>query len=100
MHRLHVAYPPPADPARFLDYYVSRHVPLARTLPGLLDCRFYRPQMLGPATPVFLVFEADFRDEPALMAALISPTGAQVAADVPNYSPGGATLMHYAVPAP
>jgi hypothetical protein len=33
-----------------------------------------------------------------MMAALGSPIGAQVAADVPNYSPNGALLMHYAVP--
>ena len=38
MHRLLVSYPHPADPAKFLDYYAGPHVPLARTLPGLLGC--------------------------------------------------------------
>lgn len=100
MHRLLVTYPKPADPARFLDYYASRHVPLARTLPGLLASRYMRPQALGPGEAQhFLVFEADFADEGAMFAALGSPIGAQVAADVPNYSPGGASLMHYDVPA-
>ncbi|RYF42084.1 MAG: EthD family reductase [Comamonadaceae bacterium] len=99
MHRLLVTYPRPADPQRFLDYYTSRHVPLARTLPGLLACRYMQPQALGPGEAAhFLVFEADFESEAAMFAALGSPTGAQVAADVPNYSPGGATLMHYDVP--
>ena len=99
MHRLLVAYPRPADPARFLDYYVSRHVPLARGLPGLIDCRWMQPQPLGPGEAAhFLLFEADFASESAMLAALGSPVGAQVAADVPNYSPAGATLMHYAVP--
>lgn len=99
MHRLLVTYPTPADPARFMDYYVERHVPLARTLPGLLGCRWMRPAALGPVEPAhFLIFEADFADEAAMLAALQSPLGAQLAADVPNYSPAGATLMHFDVP--
>lgn len=99
MHRLLVSYPRPSDPDRFLDYYVQQHLPLARTLPGLIDCRYVQPQALGPGDDAaFLLFEADFADEQALFDALGSPAGARVAADVPNYSPAGATLMHYAVP--
>lgn len=99
MHRLLVTYPKPADPARFMDYYVGHHVPLVRALPGLLGCRWMQPKALGPGdAPYFLIFEADFADEDAMGAALTSPVGAQVAADVPNYCPAGATLMHYAVP--
>lgn len=100
MHRLLVTYPKPADPKAFLDYYTGHHLPLARQLPGLLGSRFMQPQALGPGEPAyFLVFEADFASEGALMAALQSPLGAKVAADVPNYSPAGATLVHYDVPA-
>lgn len=99
MHRLLVSYPAPSDPARFLDYYVTRHVPLARTLPGLIGCRYLQPKALGPdGGAIFLLFEADFADEAAMFGALGSPIGAKVAADVPNYSPAGATLMHYNVP--
>jgi uncharacterized protein (TIGR02118 family) len=99
MHRLLVSYPKPSDPDRFLDYYVERHVPLARTLPGLIDCRHVQPKTLGPGgDAMFLLFEADFADEGAMFEALGSPVGARVAADVPNYSPAGATLMHYEVP--
>lgn len=98
MHRLIVTYPKPADAAHFLDYYVARHLPLARQLPGLLGCRYARLQALGPGEPpYFLVFEADFASEQAMFAALGSPIGAQVAADVPNYSPAGAALAHGAV---
>jgi uncharacterized protein (TIGR02118 family) len=100
MHRLLVTYPKPADPARFLDYYANRHVPLARKLPGLLGCRYMQPLALGPGEAAyFVVFEADFASESAMFAALTSPIGAEVAADVPNYSPAGATLVHYEVPA-
>jgi uncharacterized protein (TIGR02118 family) len=99
MHRLLVTYPKPADEAAFLDYYVHRHLPLAKTLPGLLNCRHVRPQPLGPGeAPVFVLFEADFADEAAMLKALSSEVGARVAADVPNYSPAGATLMHFEVP--
>lgn len=99
MHRLQVSYPAPADAARFMDYYVGHHVPLARRLPGLLGCRWVHPKALGPAAPAtFLIFEADFASEASMLEALNSPIGAQVAADVPNYSPAGATLMHYEVP--
>jgi len=103
MHRLLVLYPQPADPAAFLDHYVGRHVPLARTLPGLRASRWMQPQALGPATGTlaapFVVFEADFDSEAAMFAALGSPIGRDVAADVPRYSPAGATLVHYEVPA-
>ncbi len=99
MHRLVVSYPTPADPDRFLDYYAGRHLPLARALPGLIASRWMRPAPLGPGEAVpFVVFEADFADEETMLAALRSPIGAQVAADVPNYSPAGARLTHYAVP--
>ncbi|MBS0436839.1 MAG: EthD family reductase [Proteobacteria bacterium] len=99
MHRLLVSYPKPADPARFLDYYETHHLPLARTLPGLLGCRYVRPQALGPGDgAAFVLFEADFASEASMAAALGSAIGALVAADVPNYSPAGAALMHYEVP--
>ncbi len=97
MHRLLVTYPVPVEPKRFMDYYAGHHVPLARTLPGLLGCRWMQPAALGPGAH-FVLFEADFASEAAMFAALGSPIGARVAADVPNYSPAGAALMHYEVP--
>lgn len=98
MHRLLVTYPAPANASAFLDYYVNTHVPLARRLPGLRGSRWFLPQALGPGqSPNFLHFEADFDNESDLLAALQSPIGALVAADVPNYSPAGATLVHYDV---
>lgn len=101
MHRLLVSYPRPADPQRFVDYYTGQHLPLARRLPGLLACRHMQPRPLGPAEGApFLLFEADFASEAAMFEALGSPLGREVAADVPNYSPGGATLVHYEVPSP
>jgi len=99
MHRLLVIYPYPPVADAFMAYYEQRHLPLARQLPGLLACRYLRPSALGPTTGApFLLFEADFETEAAMLAALGSPLGVAVAADVPNYSPAGATLVHFNVP--
>jgi hypothetical protein len=46
-----------------------------------------------------VLFEADFASEAAMLEALGSPVGRELAADVTRYSPAGATLMHFKVPA-
>lgn len=97
MHCLVVEYPTPADPARFRSYYESRHLPLARTLRGLLRDEVHWPAPLNPAAEApFCVFRAYFEDARAMEAALVSEIGAELAQDVPNYSPLGARMYHYA----
>lgn len=98
MHKLVVLYPHPSDPAEFARYYRESHLPLARQLPAVLDMRFSL-NVGSPAgdSPYFAVFEADFQDESALIAATSSPEGLAVAADVPNYATGGAILLTYEV---
>jgi uncharacterized protein (TIGR02118 family) len=98
MHCLTVTYPTPKDAGRFRSYYESAHVPLAKQLPGLKSCSFAYPAPLGPGATPFCIFQAHFADEAAMMAALQSAIGQQVAADVPNYSPDGASLFRFAVP--
>jgi len=41
------------------------------------------------------VFEADFDDAAAYSAAMASPGGHTVRADVPNYATGGAVVLNY-----
>jgi uncharacterized protein (TIGR02118 family) len=96
MHCLTVTYPAPNDAARFKTYYETTHVPLARQLPGLKSCAFAYPEPLGPGPAPFCIFQAWFDDAAAMVAALQSEIGRKVAADVPNYSPDGATLFHFA----
>lgn len=48
-------------------------------------------------SPYFAVFEADFPDAATLGAAMRSPQGQAVAADVPNYATGGAVVIDYPV---
>jgi len=95
MHCLTVTYPAPADADTFKAYYAATHVPLAKQLPGLKSCSFAYPEPLGPTPAPFCIFQAWFADQPAMFAALQSEIGKKVAADVPNYSPLGATLFHF-----
>lgn len=97
MHCLTVIYPTPEDPAAFRDYYVNKHVPLAMTLPGLTSATYGFPEPLGQSDGPFCIFQAMFEDAAAMGAALASPIGARVAADVANYSPRGAQLSHYEI---
>ncbi|MDA9502988.1 EthD family reductase [Bradyrhizobium sp. CCBAU 11357] len=97
MHCLTVLYPRPDDPSAFRAYYVEKHVPLAATLPGLVRHHYAFPQRLGPAEAPFCIFQAFFPDAAAMDAALGSDVGRKVAADVPNYSPKGATLCHFKI---
>jgi uncharacterized protein (TIGR02118 family) len=97
MHVLTVLYPMPDDPAAFRAYYEGTHVPLARALPGIRSVRFGYPEPLGPGDPpYFCIFEAEFDNAATMQEALKSDIGAKVAADVPNYSPKGASIFHYA----
>jgi uncharacterized protein (TIGR02118 family) len=98
VHKLVVLYPPPVDPDAFRDYYENTHVPLAETLPGLRSYH-YAFGVGSPAgqSPYFCVFEAEFDDAAALGAAMGSPEGQAVAADVPNYATGGVTMLNFDV---
>jgi uncharacterized protein (TIGR02118 family) len=96
MHCLTVTYDAPDDPAHFKDYYVETHIPLSRSLPGLLSLSYGFPDpMRGPAP--FCIFQAFFADAAAMDAALKSEIGGRVAADVANYSPKAPNLSHYHV---
>jgi uncharacterized protein (TIGR02118 family) len=96
MHKLLVLYPEPADREAFQDYYVNKHLPLAAKLPGLRGSR-YSFGVAGQQSPYFAVFEADFDSHADLVAAMSSPEGQAVEADVPNYAPQGAVVVDYPV---
>jgi uncharacterized protein (TIGR02118 family) len=77
---------------------VETLLPLVSKLPNLRASRYsFDVKPLGPAKAPFCVFEAEFDNEAALMAALGSKEGKAVAGDVPNYASGGVTMMHFAV---
>lgn len=97
MYCLTVLYPAPDDADAFKKYYVEKHLPLAAKLPGMVRSHYAFPQQLGPGEAPFCIFQAYFSDPKAMEAALMSEQGRNVAADVPNYSPKGASLCHFAV---
>ncbi len=96
MHKIVVLYPPQSDPEAFEAYYVGTHIPLVRKLPGLLALRYsFDVQGVAGAAPYFCIFEAEFRDGAAMGAAMGSPAGQAVAADVPNFAKSPPILIHY-----
>lgn len=97
MHKLVVLYPEPTDRAAFEAYYRETHLPLCAQLPGVQQITFSIGITEPGAGPLFAVFEAVFDSATDLAAALQSPAGQAVEADVPNYATGGATVLSYAV---
>lgn len=94
MHKLLVLYGEPTDREAFANHYRTVHLPLARKLPGATDLRFAID--LNDA-PYYGVFEATFASTEEFAAAMQSEEGKAVAADVPNYATGGATIVDYVV---
>ena len=95
MYKLTVVYPAPSDPAKFRDYYLNSHLPLAHTIPGLRRTSYsFDLQGMGPQEPPFCVFEAWFDDAEAMSAALSSPEGQRTGADVVNYTDAPPAMYH------
>jgi uncharacterized protein (TIGR02118 family) len=94
MYKLVVMYPQPDDPNAFLEYYTQKHVPLANQLPGLVSSGYGQPKGLTPDAQWFLIWEGVFNDRKELLSALKSDVGSEVARDVKNYSPKGATMFY------
>lgn len=96
MHKVIVLYNAPKDPEHFRSYYVKHHLPLAAQLPGLLSSHYsFDVRSPGGAAPFFCIWEGEFADEAAAGAAMGSPIGQKVAADVGNYADGGYTLLGF-----
>jgi uncharacterized protein (TIGR02118 family) len=96
MHQVVVLYPRPDDPHAFRTYYVEHHIPLADQLPGLRSRRYaFDLAAADGDSPYFCIFEAEFDDAGSFGAAMASPEGQAVTADVPKYATGGAIILHH-----
>jgi len=94
MIKLTVLYNPPADPAAFDTHYFGTHIPLANKLPGLIRIELTKLGNLdGSPAQYYLGADLYFESSEALMAALGSPEGAAVAADVGNYAQAGVSMF-------
>jgi uncharacterized protein (TIGR02118 family) len=95
MAKVIALYGMPADPAAFNRYYFSTHVPLAKTLPGLLTYEVSEGAVsdLSGNRPYHLAATLTFKDMAGIQAALVSPEGVATAADLGNFATGGVTLL-------
>jgi len=97
MAKIVALYKKPANAAAFDSYYVSTHVPKAKSLPGL---RRYEVSS-GPVTsaqgdsPYHLVAVLGFDSLAAIQTALGSPEGRAVADDLGNFAQAGVELLMF-----
>ena len=83
MAHMVVIYRTPKDPAAFDVHYVNVHIPLAKTLPGLLRYEVSRRPILTPAgdPAPYLIGTLYFNDLGSMRQAFASPEGKACAAD-------------------
>ena len=95
MAKLIALYKHPEDTAKFDAYYFGRHVPLAKTIPGL---RKYEVSTGPVATPqgisqFHLVAQLTFDSFAAIQSALTSPEGMATGNDLANFAAAGVELL-------
>jgi uncharacterized protein (TIGR02118 family) len=93
--KIFAVYGQPADPAAFDKYYFGKHIPLAKTLPGLLSYEITRGDVLGMQGkhPTYLVAILEFESVDSIAKAMGSPEGQATAADLANFASGGVDVM-------
>jgi len=95
MAQLVVMYQTPTDVAAFDKHYSEKHIPLAKTIPGVRKIEISN----GPvATPVglsgyHLVAIVHFDDLAAIQKAFGSAEGQAAVADVQNFATGGVDIF-------
>lgn len=102
MVTLTVLYGTPDDPGAFEAYYRNHHLPLVAKIPGIGRREAARAVGTpdGKAAAYYRTFTAWFASAADLEAAFATPEGRAVAADVPNFASGGATMFVSEVDAP
>ncbi len=88
-------YKKPKDAAAFDAYYFSKHVPIAKTMPGLRSYQVSDGAVGLPVEPgaVHLVALLEFDSVEAIWQAFASSEGQATAADLANFADGGVDLM-------
>lgn len=95
MAKIFAIYQQPKDAAAFDSYYFSKHVPLAKTIPGLKSYEVTRGDVMGMGGKhgVYLVAVLEFESMAAIGAAMSSPQGLATAADLAKFASGGVDVM-------
>ncbi len=95
MARLVVMYKTPQDKAAFDKHNFEKHVPLAKTIPGLRKYEVSQGPILTPARPsnFHLIATLHFDDIAAIQRAFASAEGQAAAADVQGFATGGVDML-------
>lgn len=95
MAKLMVLYGKPTDTAEFDAHYYQTHVPLAKKIPGLRRYEVSSGPVAAPqgTSQYHMVAQLEFDSLLALGAALGSPEGHAVAADLGKLATGGVELL-------
>lgn len=95
MAKLFAIYQQPADSAAFDAYYFGKHVPLAKTIPGLRSYEVTHGDVMGMAGKhgVYLVAALEFDSMAAIQAAMGSAEGQATAADLANFAAAGVDVL-------
>lgn len=98
MHKLIALYKLPPDPAHFREHYETVHVPLLAKMPGILKMNYsFDIKGADGSEPFFCIFEAYFENADAINAAMQTPEGAAVLADLDNYERNEFWIFNYPV---
>jgi uncharacterized protein (TIGR02118 family) len=95
MARMVVLYKTPKDPAAFDKHYFEKHVPLAKTIPGLRKYEVNKGPIMTPQGPsaLHLIAVLHFDNMDAIQKAFASPEGQAAGADVATFATGGADVL-------
>ncbi len=95
MAKLVALYKQPADIAAFDSHYFSKHIPIAKKIPGLRGYEVSSGPVATPAgkSPFHLVALLSFDSVAAIQQGLASPEGAAAAADLANFAQAGVDLL-------
>ena len=95
MARVVVMYKTPKDKAAFDKHYFEKHVPLAKTIPGVRKYEVSQGPIATPAGPssLHLIATLHFDDMGAIQRAFASPQGQAAAADVQGFATGGVDMF-------
>ncbi len=97
MARLLAIYKTPADKNTFDAYYFDKHVPLAKTIPGLRKYEVNAGPVMGMQGPAstYLVATLHFDSLAAIATAMATAEGKATAADLPNFAAAGVEVLFF-----
>jgi uncharacterized protein (TIGR02118 family) len=97
MARLVVMYNKPADTAAFDAYYFKKHVPLAKTIPGLRSYEVNASPISTPQgpSPLHVIAILTFDSMAEISAAFASKEGQATVADVATFAQAGVQILMF-----